>query len=254
MCQKQIGKRIVVTRNALSLTPLHTHIDFGFGATGDAFFNAAEKLKIEAAPRRGIANEHLPINYLRRHALELFLKSAIVIIHRKLTLPYGQSPHSGEPYVLVENNWKQFHHIHSVKHLWTYLASLFHTHKAIFDSFGPADLWTFPRETDTSIKEIDDRDPRSTFFRYPTPRAPEHDTKKAAMASGTEDKIAKRLEARKNGPKQFILLMKDDNSNVTGAYYYNGEPLAGFNKTLKECVHLFNGLHVAMRVELCGGG
>lgn len=236
------------------LTPLHTHIDFGFGATGDAFFSAAEKLEVEAAPRREIANEHLPINYLRRHALELFLKSAIVIIHRKLTLPYGPYPHSGEPYVFDGNNWEPFQRIHSVKLLWTYLASLFHTHKAIFVSIGPSDLWTFPSETDNWIDEIELRDPRSTFFRYPTPRSPEHDTKKVAMASGTEDEIAKRLEASKDGPKQFILLMKDDNSNVTGAYYYNGEPLAGFNKTLKECVHLFNGLHVAMRVELCGGG
>ncbi|MCB9776437.1 MAG: hypothetical protein H6750_19205 [Nitrospiraceae bacterium] len=134
------------------------------------------------------------------------------------------------------------------------MASLFHEHKAVFDSIGPKDLWTFPPETDTWIEEIERHDPRSTFFRYPTPRSPEQDTKKASMASANDDEIAKRLEASREGPKQFILLMEDDHRNVTGAYYYEGKPLADFNRTLQECVNLFGGLHVAMRVELCGGG
>jgi len=235
------------------LTPLHTHIDFGFGATGDAFLTAAKKLEGEGSPRPGIGNQHLPINFLRRHALELFLKSAIVVIHQKLKLPYGSFPPSGAPYVFDGGKWVPFEHLHSVKRLWTYLASLFREHKAVFDSIGPKDLWTFPPETDTWIEEIEIRDPRSTFFRYPTPRSPEHDIKKAAMVSGTENEIAKQLEASQNGPKQFILLMEDDNSNVTGAYYYKEEPLADFNKALQECVNMFDGLHVAMRVELCGG-
>ena len=86
------------------LTPLHTHIDFGFGATGDAFKEAADKLEASLSERRGVFNEHLPINYLRRHAVELFLKSAIVIIHRRLNLPYGEEPPTGEPRALVEGN------------------------------------------------------------------------------------------------------------------------------------------------------
>jgi hypothetical protein len=236
------------------LTPLHTHVDFGFGATGNAFRTAAESLEGGAVERRGIGNEHLPINFLRRHAIELFLKSAIVITHRRLSLPYGSLPPSGEPHVLVEGKWLPFQRVHSVKRLWTYLASLFREHKPIFDSIGPLDYWTFPPETDIWIEEIELRDPRSTFFRYPTPRSPELDAKKAAMASGTVDDIAKRIEANRDGPKQFILLMEDDAGDVTGAYYYAGEPLARFNRTLKECVDLFHGLHAAMRVELCGGG
>ncbi|GJL60069.1 MAG: hypothetical protein NPIRA03_29260 [Nitrospirales bacterium] len=236
------------------LTPLHTHIDFGFGATGDAFLTAATKLESEGSPRPGLGNQHLPINFLRRHALELFLKSGIVIIHRKLKLPYGELPHSGSPHAFDGGKWVQFHHIHSVKRLWKYLASLFHEHKAFFDSIGPKDLWTFPPEMDTWIEEIEHRDPISTFFRYPTLRSPDQDIKKASMHPANENEISKRLETSSEGPKQFILLMKDDNSNVTGGYYYEGEPLADFNRLLQECVNQFSGLHVAMRVELCGVG
>lgn len=236
------------------LTPLHTHVDFGFGATGNAFRTAAENLDGEAVRRPGIGNEHLPINFLRRHAIELFLKSAIVIIHRRLNLPYGSLPPNGEPRALVGEKWVPFQSLHSVKLLWTYLASLFRDHKAVFDSIEPVDCWRFPPEVDMWIEEIELHDPRSTFFRYPTLRAPALDAKKAAMAAGTVDEIGKRLEASRDGPKQFILLMKDDDSDVTGAYYYAGEPLAGFNRTLKDCVDMFHGLHAMMRVELCGGG
>ena len=42
------------------LTPLHTHIDFGFGVTGDAFKEAADKLEASLTERAGVFNEHLP--------------------------------------------------------------------------------------------------------------------------------------------------------------------------------------------------
>src|SRR5438445_8595459 len=107
------------------LTPLHTHIDFGFGATGEAFKEAADRLEGQVPERGGVFNEQLPINYLRRHAIELFLKSGIVIIHRRLKLPYGPEPASGTPHAFVDGKWKPFHQLHSVKRLWTYLSSLF---------------------------------------------------------------------------------------------------------------------------------
>jgi hypothetical protein len=79
------------------LTPLHTHVDFGFGRTGDAFKAAADKLEAESSARSGVMHAHLPINYLRRHAVELYLKSIIVIVHTKLDLPYGEDGESDRP-------------------------------------------------------------------------------------------------------------------------------------------------------------
>jgi hypothetical protein len=235
------------------LTPLHTHIDFGFGATGDAFKTAADRLETAVSPRAGVLNEHLPINYLRRHAIELFLKSAIVIIHRRLRLPYGSSPFSGEPHALVEDRWVPFLRLHSVKLLWAYLAALFRDHKSFFDTVERVD-WTFPPEMNAWIEEIDAKDPRSTFFRYPTPRDTEADASKAVMAEGTQDEIMARLAARgEDSPKEFILLLENEVGHVTRGYYYAGNSLASFNKVLENCVDIFYGMHAALRSEVCGG-
>lgn len=234
------------------LTPLHTHIDFGFGATGDAFKEAADKLNAALPERGGVLSEQLPINYLRRHAIELFLKSAIVIIHRRLQLPYGKVPHSGEPHALVDGKWVPFPRLHSVKSLWTYLSTLFRDQKQFFDSIQRVD-WRFPKDLDEWVDEIEAKDPRSTFFRYPNPRDTATDAPKAVMAEGTPEEIMTRLAASEHGPKQFILLMENQAGEVTGGYYYAGDSLTHFNAVLKDCVDIFHGTHAALRAEVCGG-
>ncbi len=80
------------------LTPLHVHPDLGFGATADSYKDAADYL--EENSQRNHFNGHLPINFLRRHAAELYLKSAIIIFHRVLQLPFGPSPWDADPMVL----------------------------------------------------------------------------------------------------------------------------------------------------------
>jgi hypothetical protein len=63
------------------LMPLEAHFDGGLGATGDAFEEAAKKLA-ESAAELPSSHPHLPINFLHRHAVELYLKSMIVVMHR----------------------------------------------------------------------------------------------------------------------------------------------------------------------------
>ncbi|RXU06233.1 hypothetical protein B1F69_00065, partial [Pseudomonas syringae] len=69
------------------MLPLDRHFDSGFGAVADSFRDAADAL--EDTPT---LNTHLPVSFLYRHAIELFLKSAIIILHRKLNIPYGAIP------------------------------------------------------------------------------------------------------------------------------------------------------------------
>ncbi len=191
-------------------------------------------------------------NYLRRHAIELFLKSAIVIIHRRLQLPYGSVAHSGEPHALVNGEWVPFPRLHSVKALWTYLSTLFHDQKCFFDSIRRVD-WSFPKEVNEWVDEIEAKDPRSTFFRYPNPRDTATDVPKAVMVEGTPEEISARLAASEHGPGQFVLLMENQSGNVVGGYYYAGDSLTHFNGVLKECVEMFYGTHAALRSEVCGG-
>jgi hypothetical protein len=234
------------------LTPLHKHIDFGFGATGDAFKEAADRLEDQLSARSGVFNEQLPINYLRRHSIELFLKSAIVIIHRCLKLPYGAEPPNGRPHAFVDGKWVLFQKLHSVKCLWTYLSSLFRDQKAFFDSVQTVD-WTFSPEVDAWVKDIEVHDPRSTFFRYPEPMDVSKDAPKAVMAQAAPGEITRRLQDVESEAKQFILLVENQEGEVTREYYYAGDGLSEFARTLKRCADQFYGTHAALRSEVCGG-
>jgi hypothetical protein len=233
------------------LTPLHTHIDYGFGATADSFKYAADDLESLLKEKGIVLNEHLPINYLRRHAVELFLKSTIVIIHRRLSIPYGNVDPNGEPQVLVSGDWTPFNRLHSVKQLWIYVKFLFCEYKNFFDSFERVD-WTFPVEIDDWIETIEKKDPRSTFFRYPNLRDIESDVDKANMTEGTPIEIMERL--RCENTKQFILLLENNDGDIAGGYYYGGNTLEEFNMILNKCTNRFHGLHAALRIEVCGGG
>lgn len=78
------------------LAPLDKHYDRGFGAVANSFMEAADDLQEDAATGATFLNRHLPISFLYRHAIELFLKSGIIILHKRLRIPYGTE---GDPEV-----------------------------------------------------------------------------------------------------------------------------------------------------------
>lgn len=235
-------------------TPMHEHIDFGFGMTGNAFKNAADKLDADRSERGAILGEHLPIHYLRRHAVELFLKSAIVIIHRKLDLPYGEKPSSSEPFAQCEGEWKSFKSIHSVKRLWLYFCLLCKEHREYFHSIGNG-AFDFEPEVDRWISIIEKYDPISTYFRYPNPKNQKSDSLKSAMSAVQPDEngnFSMQLTP-KDQKKSFVLIEDNEHGEVSKACYFPGEPLSEFSVALEKSADLFYGLHAAMRALLCGG-
>lgn len=66
--------------------------------------------------------------FLFRHAIELYLKSAIVILHRGLKIPYGDKPCDGVGHVEMEAKWRPIHKMHSVGVLWAYLKDAMRVH------------------------------------------------------------------------------------------------------------------------------
>lgn len=101
--------------------PLAEHYDNGFGAVADAFRDAAIKLR-EGSDRKPFQWEHLPETYLLRHAIELYLKSGIIIVHRKLQMPYGSDSHaSPQPMLLTASGkWEPLHNTHDLVRLFWY--------------------------------------------------------------------------------------------------------------------------------------
>src|SRR5690606_28344874 len=92
--------------------PLDQHFDKGFGATGQAFKLAGD-LVLQGPPSQ-VINVQLPACFLYRHAIELFLKSMIVTLHRGLKIPYGENDSDGPASVLSNGAWKPIHQVHSV--------------------------------------------------------------------------------------------------------------------------------------------
>jgi len=145
--------------------PLHKHFDSGFGATAEAFKKAAEKLAPDGDVSRAFV-EHLPVNFLYRHATELFLKSGVVIFHRRFKFRSEQNlttrslwfapTRAGNHFILCIE-------LHYCIPTGGNCLRLTETscHRT------PSTSWEFPLELDEWIAAIDKSDPGSTFFRLP---------------------------------------------------------------------------------------
>ena len=237
------------------LTPLHAHFDAGFGATGNAFYDAAESLDGSKETMKGnLFNANLPVNFLYRHAIELFLKSAIVILHRRFNLPYGAAASDSEPMVLVGATWKPFNKVHSISLLWTYVEQLFLDHAAWLAEHPKPEVWKFSESIDQQVQTIEAGDPRSTFFRYPTTKNIKADAAKSSMKEVSEASFIEAMTKSSDAdPKGFGMIVKDDDGGFVKGYVYEDESGEALNQALRQAAQYFYNLHAAMRWEICGG-
>ena len=231
------------------LTPLNKHYDYGFGATADSFMDAA-KLLANTTPREQGLNQHLPVSFLYRHATELYLKSGIIIFHRKFKLNFGGLSHDGEPKVRVKNRWKQMYSIQSIGALYEYWRYLLEQHRGYLEQCTKTDC-SFPTELDEWIAEIESHDPSSAFFRYPVTRDAAKDSQKSAMKEGHYLDIMAKMGPDSKPVKAFSVL--DQAEEIDQAYFLDDELIEAVLEILKKTSDLLQGCHAAMRAELTGG-
>jgi len=125
--------------------PLNLHFDDGFGAVGDAFQEAALCLEGVVEEEQFI-NSYLPLAYLYRHAVELYLKSVIIIMHRGLRLAFGPQPSSATPRIQTDEGWISIHSVHSVSKLYHYFKSLMDVNMKGSLAATSTDWTTLPEE------------------------------------------------------------------------------------------------------------
>lgn len=231
------------------LSPLSEQFDLGFGIVGHSFKTAAEELESHNGPTADF-HRHLPICYLYRHSVELFLKSAIIIFHRKFRLPYGSSAWDSKPQVFIQGHWKPMYSVHSVSDLYAYLDTLFRQHQPYLADETQTD-WTMPASAQDWIGLIESYDRQSTFFRYPVTS----DFHKDAAKSGRVEMSATEFTAKvATGAihSDVTLLLHDNDGNPTRAFHTD-EPLPDLLLALRETASLFSNIHVGLRMELCNG-
>jgi hypothetical protein len=232
------------------MMPLDEHYDFGFGATAEAFFRAAHLLGEKS--ESNFFFEHLPQNFLLRHAIELFLKSGIVIIHRTLKLAYGESHFDSKPLVPVDGKWKPFHQVHSIGDLYAHWKDLIAQNadklKALC-KYKPD--WTIPPELDGWIAIIEKTDPGSTYYRYPANRDPNEDKKKSLFKETDQSGIFP--PDLPDGKKVKALVIENEKREFVRAFVFDGSSEKPAAEALSKAADTLNNYHAMMRIELTSG-
>jgi len=234
------------------MMPLDAHYDSGFGAIAESFRDAALALK-KAVPNPAFF-DHLPQSYLFRHATELFLKSEIVILHRKLKLAYGTEPYKGEPMVLAQGEWKPIHRVHSIGILYEYWKSLINPRlDALKEMTKYKADWTIIDGADDWVKTIEGVDPRSTYSRYPSVRDPREDQAKSSFRAATAEELFP-----ENAPEDrrimALIIENDDHEFIKGYVNERGvEPDQAYMDALEAMCDMLHAYHAMMRFELTAG-
>jgi hypothetical protein len=238
-----------------AFTPLHRQFDDGFGAVGESFKEAADRLSSDRKDGNpAFLNSHLPINFLYRHAIELFLKGMIITLHRRLHLPSGDDPHTPEPLIPVSGKWKAIYQVHGIADLYEFFKSIVTQHVAAVRQIANTDWSDIPAELDEWITTIHDADDGSTFFRYPVTKNQEGDVAKSSVQEIT---LEETLASIRNGvkPAKVYIIVDDDNDNVIDMYQMTHEPMSHLSVALKGTVDLLSLAHFGLTAELvCGYG
>lgn len=222
------------------LAPLDKHSDDGFGAMASAFKEAAEALPY--ADDTPLSMQNLPACFLLRHASELFLKSALMVTHRRL-----QGDATGLPMVIVDGKSRPLTNAHSLQALYTELVALLDRNKAKLATITTTDWASMPPELDAAISQIEGMDARGVFFRYPTV----DNAKKSKNQPITPEQIGK-WDKQTQGPLKAMLVL-DANNDLVEAFHFQPDLLAQELHTLKEACEALENIHIGLRMELAGG-
>lgn len=230
--------------------PLHQHFDGGFHATGEAFKIAAEKLSEDSAKQQFAAHGHLPVNYLYRHAIELYLKSIILTLTRvieKSTVPLDPTK------VKIQTaKDRPLTSVHSLNALMNEHQRLVTEHNALISRMTPTN-WNVPDELQSWISTIEAHDGGSTFSRYPTSNST-FDTAKSSFQQVDLQELAKTIQEHKSGEKgQVSLLMQNDEGEVVQAFRLHDEVLPDLRTALVEAAKLLSGGSFGLQAELADG-
>ena len=232
------------------MMPLDQHYDGGLGATGEAFEEAADTLT-ETGKGQRLVNIHLPTNFLYRHAIELFLKSMIIVLHRALRIPYGVEPSEGMPMVPVDGKWKPVYKEHRISVLWGHVVDLIRSNESELNTRCRTRWSSFPEEMAEAMAAVDGADPTSTFFRYTDRRTLEADHAKSSWKERDAAEILGKMKPEGEAVKAFVLIGPD--GDIARSYQYDGQAFQEVSKVLAETAALLSGAHSGLRVELANG-
>jgi len=229
------------------LMPLDRQFDSGFRSLADSFLSAAEELdKEDKISGYGISSSPLPIFYLYRHALELFLKSALVTVHRRFTNTYPEFDTDNFP----EISSKSIKNIHSIEILMNGLKSLLEDNQDVIKKIARTDWFDIPTDFLNALKQIHNFDVRSDVFRYPVTAYENQDNKKSSYKNIDLDDLSSRLSDETE--PAVIFAYKNERGELIEAFEHNTVGLQELHVALRSAVQAANGIAIGLHAELVG--
>lgn len=176
----------------LFLLPTNEHKDNGLLVTGRSFKESAEILAANDNQLSPLESR-LPICYLYRHSLELFLKSMIVIASSHFDTAFTKK---NEIINLNDGNANRpINKAHSLRILLENLQ-----HALINSNYPPVsripECLDYLNKIESDLLTIDDLDLSSTFFRYPNgSKDHEKDKVKSRSKKSTPNEVKKHIDS-----------------------------------------------------------
>jgi len=244
------------------MTGIELHPDFGFGITADSYYKSAEHLMNNHYEHYDITQQaEMPQNFLFRHSIELYLKSLIIIFHKKLKIDYGDTSFdSNEPKIQIQNGkWRNLYTCHFIDVLYDYwLNKLLLPNITELEKIAPKGDWVETKKITDLFPIVCKYDQDSSYFRYPITKNTNLDEKKFTMQkfkAGTLEEFMKEIQKPNTEKKDggITMLMVDDEDNITEAFNNKESILTDVRDGLKEIAYYFNCIHIMSRVTLCGG-
>jgi hypothetical protein len=224
------------------ITPPEKHFDSGLGYSASKFKSASEALKNSGDSQSG----DLPICYLQRHSIELYLKSLIYILHKKFNIPFGKGYNLENPAILVNGKWKLLSNTHNLSNLYDYFLVIFESKKV---SMPSTTNWSIDPKMEKNINLISGFDPKSTYFRYPKSLDVKRDSMKSGIQSMDFEKAIKQINSPDGKPVKCAVML-DANDNVVETYDLVAENLGAVKKALDETLEFMDCIHCAFLGEL----
>ncbi len=205
----------------LDLVPLEQHPDDGFGALARSFERAADTL--ETPHPSTLRNRHLPVAFLRRHAVELYLKSLIVMLHEGLQIPYVGEGRPFDRRVRTGDRCQSLHSTHDLLPLYQDLVDFLPIAESMLRQNPGLDL-TLPSECEQWVKTVGTNDPASTLFRYPQSGDSQKDREKDSIKPiGLSDLFA---EIKAPTGRKVINIATSSAGEVMQVFGHDPAPLA----------------------------
>lgn len=244
------------------MTGIDLHPDFGFGITADSYYKSAEHLMTNHHEHYDITQQaEMPQNFLFRHSIELYLKSLIIIFHKKLEINYGDNSYNSDnPKIEIEDGkWRNLYTCHFIDVLYDYwLNKLLLPNVNKLNKIASKGDWVETKKITELFPIVCNYDKDSSYFRYPITKNSSLDPKKYTMQKFKAGSLKEFMEDIQNPKKKIngggvIMLLVDDQENIKQAFTNEENLLSDVRDGLKELAYYFNCIHVMSRVTLCNG-